>query len=351
MFLDLCENSNALSTILFVKEVINIISIFVPIILILMMSIQIFKMVLSSDDKALKEGFKSLIIKAIVASCVFFVPTLVNLLLSLVNNSAFNETLCWVNANKSTIENYRLMEKAEKETEEEKKKQEKKEAEEERENIAKVREQIREENAKKAKEEAKRKKQGGNKPGSSSQYNTNTGGMGDCKGSYDGTKYNLTNSEIIQLARMVKGEYGTDIDGMKAVASHMANLYELRKHYGYTNGKNIHKYITTCGWYATDDNIYNSNYDSALAQQAVKDVLVNGNRTLPLYIDEFDMYPGDILGNPSMEDYRSYRPGVTMIRGRWGGEGKYFCTTRSGRSANLYYYTSTAEQYKNVMGY
>lgn len=331
MFLSICENSNALSAILFIKEIINVISIVVPIILIIMLSIELMKIVMGDADKSVSKVVKSITTKAIAAVCVFFVPTLINLLLSLLNNTSLSENLCWINADSSIIENYRLIEEAERKNEEEKLKQEKAKTEEERKRIADMGEQLRKENEESAASKGK-------------------GGWGDCKGSYKGTKYTLSNTEIVQLARMVKGEYGADIDGMKAVASHMANLYEIRKHNGYTHGQSLFSYITTCGWYATQRIIYNSRYDDAKAQQAVRDVLVDGNRTLPLYIDEFDWFPGDIRGASSASDADSYKPGVTKLYNVYGASGTYFCITKTSGDANIFFYTSTAEKYKKDMG-
>ena len=357
LFLDLCEDSNSLSFILFVKQIINLISIVVPIVLILMLSVEFLKMVFSSDDKVFSKGIKGIVTKAIAAVAIFFVPTLVNLLLSLMNRAAFNDSICWINAEESTIQSYRAVEEAQKKMEEEKIRAENEEAERVRKAKEEVREKTREENEKKAKEEAKKKKEeaysssGNSSSGSTSSGNTNTGGMNDCNGSYNGTKYNLTDQEISELARMVKGEYGSDLVGMKAVASHMANLYEYRKSNNATKGQSLYQYITTCGWYATARaNVrLNPSYNDARAQQAVKDVLVNGNRTLPLYIDEFDMFPGDILG-ASMNDAASYQAGVTRLNNRYGSSGTYFCITRSGSDANIFFYTDGALRYKEKNG-
>ena len=173
-------------------------------------------------------------------------------------------------------------------------------------------------------------------------------GAGDCKGSYTGPKYSLSTAEKQKLAGMVISEYGGDIIGMKAVASQMANLYEKRKYQGNVGGKSLYEYITTCGWYASADNPPSTN---ATALQAVEDVLVNGNRTLPLYIDEFDMYPGDIVGAHSMSDSNSYQVGVTKIANIYGSSGTYYCITKSGYDANIFFFTDGAEQYRIAKGY
>ena len=124
---------------------------------------------------------------------------------------------------------------------------------------------------------------------------------------YKGTKYSLTDSQKKKLAAMIKSEYGSDLLGMKAVASHMANLYEYKKWNGNTS-KSFYDYITTTTWYASGtrkSTSYNSN-----SLQAVEDCIVNGNRILPLYIDEFDWFPYD-LKNYKNESY--YIPNETKV--------------------------------------
>lgn len=155
---------------------------------------------------------------------------------------------------------------------------------------------------------------------------------------YKGKTYSLTDSQKQKIAAMVYGEYSGDLVGMKAVASQMANLYEYQQIYGNSCGnRTFYNYITSgdgCKWYAT----YNATYSSSksLALQAVEDVLIKGNRTLPLYINEFDMFPGDIK-DPLSAD--SYIQGQTQIRGKWGGSGVFWCITKTAGDGNLFYYS------------
>ena len=293
------------------------------------------KLVINGGDKDSAE-IKQMVSKIISAMCVFFVPMFVDLTLSLVGENSVEVGECWINANSISIAKYRAIENAKEELRKAKKAEElaKLQAENKRQ------ENIRKEYLKKKKEEIK-----------SNMSGSGSGGEGDCNGSYTGTKYSLTNEELIQIARMVYGEYSGDEVGMKAVASHMANLYEIRQYLGYGRGQSFFTYITTCGWYATARIRYNSNYDSAKAREVVKDVIVNGNRTLPLYIDEFDMFPGDIQGASSVSDSNNYTSGVTQIRNIYGASGTYYCITKTGYSANIFFYTANGESYKNNKGY
>ncbi len=181
-----------------------------------------------------------------------------------------------------------------------------------------------------------------------------SGGAGDCAGSYVGTKYSLTDAQKKKIAGMVIGEYGSDLNGMKAVASHMANLYEINlfNNSSCTKGKTFYEYITSpvgsCGWYATYNAAPTTN---ANALKAVEDVLINGNRTLPLYIDEFDWYPNDILGASSLSDSNSYKVGVTKLENKYDSKGTYYCITKASHDANIFFYTTRGENYRVAKGY
>lgn len=274
MFSSICENSNALSAILLVKDIINIISIFVPIILILMLSVEILKMVISNDNNAFKNGIRGIVIKAIAAVAVFFVPVLVNLLLGMLNVVAFNNSICWINATSESIADYRALEEARRKVDEAKTAEEKKKAEEARKALEELREQARIENEKKA-EEAKKND---NNSSSSSGYN----------GVFPATKYDLTESQLIALARVCMAEQGS-VKGAAAEASLMANLFERTTKYG-SGGTGLYKYVRTGGWFSNAASHMDHGSYTPEILAAVKDVLVNGNRTLPTYVNEHDCW-------------------------------------------------------------
>lgn len=68
-----------------------IIQIGIPIILIVMGSIDLGKAVLSSDDKEIKGATSKLIKRAIAAVAVFFVSTIVSLLMGMFNSSGASD--------------------------------------------------------------------------------------------------------------------------------------------------------------------------------------------------------------------------------------------------------------------
>lgn len=152
---------------------------------------------------------------------------------------------------------------------------------------------------------------------------------------YKGVKYSLTDSQKKKLAAMIKNEYGSDLLGMKAVASHMANLYEYKKWRGNTT-KSFYGYISTTTWYSSGTRKATKYDDKAL--QAVEDCIVNGNRILPLYIDEFDWFPYD-LKNYKDESY--YVPNETPVANVYGAKGTFWCLTLERRNeGNVFFYSN-----------
>jgi len=68
--------------------VLPIIQIGIPILLILMGSIDLGRAVISSDDKAIKESTSRLVKRCIAAIAIFFIVTIVRLLTNIVANNA-----------------------------------------------------------------------------------------------------------------------------------------------------------------------------------------------------------------------------------------------------------------------
>lgn len=278
MILNICENSNVLSAILLIKDIIDLISVIVPIILILVMSIDIFKMVVGNDISDFSIRIKKIIVKSIAAVCVFFIPTLVNLLLTMLNKDNFNESFCWVNADRTTIASYKSLEDARKVVEQEQIEEERRVAEEKRKAIEELREEARKKNEEEAKEAEKNNA-------------SNSGSTSSPDGSvFPGTKYTLTESQLIALARVCKAEQGS-VSGAAAEASLMANLFERasKTKYG-EGGTGLYNYVRTSGWFAHAAKHMDTGSYTPEILAAVQDVLVNGNRTLPHNVVEHDCW-------------------------------------------------------------
>lgn len=82
---NICETLYPVVSIL--KTVLDVIQIGIPILLILMGTIDLGKAVLSSDDKAIKESTSRLVKRIIAAVAVFFVVTIVKLIMGIVSDS------------------------------------------------------------------------------------------------------------------------------------------------------------------------------------------------------------------------------------------------------------------------
>lgn len=81
--------------ILILDAVLTVIKIGIPIILILMGTIDLGKAVLSSDDKAIKESTSRLVKRVIAAVAIFFVTTIVELIMGIVAENADKEADSW----------------------------------------------------------------------------------------------------------------------------------------------------------------------------------------------------------------------------------------------------------------
>lgn len=103
------------------------------------------------------------------------------------------------------------------------------------------------------------------------------------------TKYNLTDTQIRHISIICFRESGNITVGVKAVASQMCNYYEKWQR---KNFSNLYECVFGSGWYWSRSKNEKWVKDHPEVPQAVvdavKDVIVNGNRTLPEYVDEYD---------------------------------------------------------------
>ena len=135
---------------------------------------------------------------------------------------------------------------------------------------------------------------------------------------YRGTKYNLTDTQVKKLARLCYQEQGSS--AAAAEASLMANLYELQ---GKKKFSSLYEYVRNGKWFYRAAYYMDNGTASASVVKSVKDVLVNGNRVLPLYIDEHDCL-SDIVSvtNNSKavnkSDRSNYKRGISVIKNRYG---------------------------------
>ena len=157
------------------------------------------------------------------------------------------------------------------------------------------------------------------------------------------TAYALSEDQLRGLARLCQQEQGS-VDGAKAEASLMANLFEKRGS-SYGSGANgLYNYVRNSGWFARASYWMSQtgSLDGSILE-GVRSVLINGNRTLPTYVDEHD-WIGDISSatnngvaiNPSNRS--QYQQDVTVIRNVYGSTYTFYCFPAS--NSDPFGYTS-----------
>lgn len=105
--------------------------------------------------------------------------------------------------------------------------------------------------------------------------------------------YDLSDEQLLKLSRVCIQEQGT-VKGAAAEASLMANLFELRggEYKDKTGAEGLYDFVRNSGWfYKASDYMDNGSDENKASQDvidAVKDVLVNGKRILPKYVNEHD---------------------------------------------------------------
>ena len=166
---------------------------------------------------------------------------------------------------------------------------------------------------------------------------------------YSGKKYALTETQIKKIARLCVQEQGS-VDGCKAEASLMANLLETSKSrqnkYG-TDAAGLYNWVREGGWFSRAAYYMDNGSAAKKHIDAVRDVLVEGNRTLPQYVDEHDCF-SDInsISTGSIKNRADYIPNKTVIKNRYGSTYTFFCFPASGSDPFGY----TKEAYEYVMG-
>lgn len=102
----ICNTTGFLRIMYLIKVLLNLIRFAVPIILILMVALDLFKNVINPKEK---EGMKKIVNRIIAAVIVFFVPTVVSLVLYLMDyvldnkSEDYKVSSCYTNANTTCI--------------------------------------------------------------------------------------------------------------------------------------------------------------------------------------------------------------------------------------------------------
>ena len=255
-FLDACTNSGVLKVVLFIENLLKIILYIIPIILILMVMIDLSKAVLSSDESAMQKSLKIVSKRMVSVIILFLVPTISKVAINLVSDTAISDyTLCLTNT--ENIAYYETLEAAKKKIEQEKNKEWYPSL--------------------------------GNDGNFVKRILTLAKGKNiesSSGGNYSGQTYNLSDSQINYLAGVALCEQGS-LEGVSAEASLMANLFELKGSNFGSGASGLYNYVSNGTWFSCRSK---PGSPSSQMQDEVKKVLVLGQRSLPLYVDEHDCW-------------------------------------------------------------
>ena len=105
-------------------------------------------------------------------------------------------------------------------------------------------------------------------------------------------RYNLTEDQLLQIASLCQQEQ-PGVSGAAAEASLMANKFETegstaKNKYKDNPADGLYYYIKNNTWWNSGALVMNRRNASPEIVEAVRDVLVNGNRTLPKYVNSHD---------------------------------------------------------------
>ena len=107
-----CDDSGTVETILIIKNVLTLIKYVVPIILVIMCSIEILKTV-ASDKVDNKKMSSSLIKKLVAAAIIFFIPSIVNFIMGIAEGIELTNNDCWSRASSEYVTQLKNQEKEE----------------------------------------------------------------------------------------------------------------------------------------------------------------------------------------------------------------------------------------------
>lgn len=112
-FINICNNIDVIRIIYLVSKIFNLACIIIPIVLIVMITIDLLKSVIG-DEKDSKKNNKTIINRIVFALLLFFVPTFVTIVINVLNVTGITSEYkdCLTNANASYIKEYNEKEKA-----------------------------------------------------------------------------------------------------------------------------------------------------------------------------------------------------------------------------------------------
>lgn len=142
-------------------------------------------------------------------------------------------------------------------------------------------------------------------------------------------KYNLTDKQIRELANVFHTEQG-NTSGVRACASHCCNYLEKWKKDKY---KTPYEAVLYSGWWgseALNRQRMATNVASIAEIEAVGEVINEGKRSLPEYVDEYDwLYDITSATNNGVAidplDRHKYVKDVTVVHNKFGSTWTFYC--------------------------
>ena len=145
----------------------------------------------------------------------------------------------------------------------------------------------------------------------------------------------MSDQQLKQITALALHEQGTT-KGAAAEASLMANRFEMYgSKYG-TGSAGLVNYVRSSGWFANAaTHMADFGVVTSAAYSAVKQVLVEGKRTLPKYVDEHDCFSdlSSVTNNGSaisITNRSSYKKNVSKIHNRYGATYTFYSFPASG---------------------
>ena len=268
--MDLCENVPFLYVLRYATIFISIMRFLIPIVLIIKIAFDLYKNMLNTDDKDLKEKVTQRLLACVF---IFLVPTLVDLFLVLiqnVSNMSIDYDECKANA--SSIADIKLLE-------------------EKAYGLKEKQEEDFAESLEKGVEAQKRKQKETSENAKKLAESTQNATSEDSKVAIqNGTPIDLTDSELTKIAKICQKEQGSsNPKGAAAEAELIVNKYNLSGYEG-----SLYKYVFESDYGNWWHCVKKGNCDDTdlkdEIKEAVRKVIVEGVRNMPGYINEHDCY-------------------------------------------------------------
>lgn len=141
--------------------------------------------------------------------------------------------------------------------------------------------------------------------------------------------YRLNDTQVEKIARLAYQEQGT-VEGARAEASLMANLLEVTPSYFERFAWDIYGFVRESGWFSRAAYWMDNGSAPAAVVRAVSEVLREGKRALPLWVNEHDCF-ADIKTASNdgrtinKKDRSAYISGKTLIKNAYGSTYTFYC--------------------------